>query len=131
MLASQSGNRSDGMHVRSGAGWAPIALITCAGHQVDPVAVEHRLMEHWAVLESVVVGMPDALRGECVKAFVVLKPGAHADERLESELARFVEAGLSLHASPRQVEFIESLPRSAAGEIERAGLHPGTPKGVL
>jgi len=119
------------MHVTSGAGGASIEQITCAGHEVDPVAVEHCLMQHRAVLEAIVVGIPDALRGECVKAFVVLKPGAHADEGLESELARFVEAGLSVHASPREVEFIEKLPRSAAGGVERARLRSGTPRGVL
>jgi len=108
-----------------------VDLITSAGHEVDPLAVEQRLLVHPAVLDAVVVGRPDALRGEIVKAFVVLRPGIVADESIDSELMRFVELRLPLHAAPREIEFISVLPVNRAGEVDRLALGAGRSKGVL
>lgn len=95
------------------------------------MAIEHRLMEHPAVLEAVAVGKADALRGESVKAFVVLKPGFVPSEELEGQLARSVESSLSIYAYPRELEFVTGLPRTASGQIERGRLGSGRPRGVL
>jgi acetyl-CoA synthetase len=125
------GLRHPPMHVGSELEELSIDPILCAGHRVDAVAVEHCLMEHPAVQEALAIGKPDALRGECVKAYVVLKAGFSPTEDLETELARCVEANLAAHASPREVEFVASLPRTATGAIERARFSNGQPKGVL
>jgi acetyl-CoA synthetase len=108
-----------------------VDLIRSAGHEVDPLAVEQRLLEHPAVLEAAVVGRPDAVRGEMVKAFVVLRPGTPADESIENALALFMESRVPLHALPREIEFVERLPRNHIGEVERELLRTAVRKGVL
>lgn len=121
------------MRLPSGDAWAEMSVpvIRSAGHEVDPLAVEQRLAEHPAVLDAVVVGKPDALRGEMVKAYVVLRFRTATPEATESELTRFVELRLPFHAAPREIEFVDALPRNAAGEVERERLRVYAPRGVL
>jgi acetyl-CoA synthetase len=94
-------------------------LINSAGYRIGPFEVESALVGHRAVVEAAVIGKPDQLRGELVKAFVVLKPGTAPSDELADELARFVKTHLSAHAYPREVEFVDQLPKTPSGKIQR------------
>jgi len=94
-------------------------VISSAGYRIGPFDVESCLLEHDAVAESAVVGKPDEERGEIVKAFVVLHPGNVGDDTLASELTRHVRERLGKHAFPREVTFVESLPKTPSGKIQR------------
>jgi acetyl-CoA synthetase len=94
-------------------------VISSAGYRIGPFEVESSLMAHPAVAEAACVGKPDALRGEVVKAFVVLRPGQEPSDRLAAELSEFVKAQLSAHAYPREVEFIAQLPKTPSGKVQR------------
>ena len=74
--------------------------------------MESKLIEHPAVAEVGVIGKPDAVRGEIVKAFIVLKKEYEASEALLEELRLFVRSGLAAHAAPREIEFIKELPKT-------------------
>jgi len=94
-------------------------VIKTAGERVGPFEVESALIEHPAVAEAGVIGKPDPLRGEIVKAFVALKPGIRQSEKLKEEIAAFVKRHLSGHAYPREIEFIDKLPKTRSGKIVR------------
>ncbi len=94
-------------------------VITSAGYRIGPFDVESALIEHPAVVESAVVGKPDAERTELVKAFVVLKPGFAAGTKLADEIRDHVKARLSAVAYPREIEFVDSLPRTPSGKLQR------------
>jgi acetyl-CoA synthetase len=94
-------------------------LITSAGYRIGPFDVESCLIEHPAVAESAVVGKPDRERTELVKAFVVLCPGFEASKALVGELQQFVKRRLAAHAYPREVEFVDELPKTPSGKIQR------------
>jgi acetyl-CoA synthetase len=94
-------------------------IITTAGYRVGPADVESTLLEHPAVVESGVVGKPDLKRGAIIKAYVVIKPQFDAREALADELKQLVRSRLSTHAFPREVEFIEALPKTPSGKIQR------------
>lgn len=94
-------------------------VITSAGYRIGPFDVESALIEHPAVTETAVVGVPDAERTELVKAFVVLAKGYAASEALANDLKAHVRARLSAHAYPRIVEFVSELPKTPSGKIQR------------
>ncbi len=94
-------------------------IILSAGYRIGPFEVESALMKHPAVAEAAVVGKPDELRGEAVKAFVTLVPGALPSEDLAEQLKSFVKEHLSAHEYPREVEFIDQLPKTPSGKIQR------------
>jgi acetyl-CoA synthetase len=94
-------------------------LITSAGYRIGPFDVESCLIEHPAVAESAVVGKPDPERTELVKAFIVLHPGHESSAELVGELQQFVKQRLSAHAYPREVEFVDELPKTPSGKIQR------------
>jgi acetyl-CoA synthetase len=94
-------------------------IITTAGYRVGPADVESTLLEHAAVAESGVVGKPDLKRGSIIKAYVVLKPRCEPSDVLADELKQLVRARLSTHAFPREIEFIEALPKTPSGKIQR------------
>jgi acetyl-CoA synthetase len=94
-------------------------IILYAGYRIGPFEVESTLLEHPAVAESAVVGKPDAERGEIVKAFVVLRSTYVPSPELASELQQHVRQRLSAHAYPREVEFMNSLPKTPSGKIQR------------
>jgi acetyl-CoA synthetase len=94
-------------------------VITSAGYRIGPFDVESTLMEHQTVAETAVIGKPDAERTEVVKAFVVLKQGISKDAALGAELQAFVRARLSAHAYPREIEFVDELPKTPSGKIQR------------
>jgi len=94
-------------------------IITTAGYRVGPADVESTLLEHPAVAESGVVGKPDSARGAIIKAYVVIKPQYDADEALADELKEMVRSRLSTHAFPREIEFVQELPKTPSGKIQR------------
>ncbi len=94
-------------------------VITTAGYRVGPFEVESALIEHPAVVETAVVGKPDPERTEIVKAFVVLDKGRTPSDELASELSEFVKRRLSAHAYPREIEFVDSLPKTPSGKLQR------------
>ncbi len=96
-------------------------VITTSGYRIGPFDVESTLLECEEVLESAVIGKPDAERTELVKAFVVLKPQYQpsASEALMQKLQDYVRSRLSKHAYPREIEFVESLPKTSSGKIQR------------
>ncbi|GGN61972.1 acetate--CoA ligase [Oceanobacillus indicireducens] len=98
-------------------------MINSSGERIGPFEVESKLMEHPAVAEVGVIGKPDAVRGEIVKAFIVLKSGYETSEALLQELRQFVRKGLAAHASPKEIEFMEELPKTPiSGKILRREL---------
>jgi len=94
-------------------------IITTAGYRVGPADVESTLLEHPAVAESGVVGKPDSARGSVIKAYVVIKPQYDPDETLADELKEMVRNRLSAHAFPREIEFVQELPKTPSGKIQR------------
>lgn len=94
-------------------------VITTSGYRIGPFDVESALLEHDAVVEAAVVGVPDPERTEIVKAFVILTEDAEPSESLAEELSQFVKKRLSAHAYPRQVEFVAELPKTPSGKIQR------------
>ncbi|RUW20152.1 MULTISPECIES: acyl-CoA synthetase [unclassified Mesorhizobium] len=94
-------------------------VITSSGYRIGPFDVESALIEHPAVNEAAVVGVPDPQRTEIVKAFVVLAPAFKGSEALGEELAQHVKKRLSAHSYPREVEFVGELPKTPSGKIQR------------
>jgi acetyl-CoA synthetase len=97
-------------------------VITSAGYRIGPGEIEDCLMRHPAVEMAAAVGKPDALRGEIVKAYVVLKAGFAPSNALAGELAEHVKSRLAAHEYPREVEFLASLPLTTTGKIIRRAL---------
>uniref|UniRef100_F6UWX0 medium-chain acyl-CoA ligase n=1 Tax=Ornithorhynchus anatinus TaxID=9258 RepID=F6UWX0_ORNAN len=96
-------------------------IINSSGYRIGPFEVESALIEHPAVVESAVVSSPDPVRGEVVKAFVVLKDdfASHDPERLTLELQRHVQTVTAPYKYPRKVEFVKELPKTNTGKIRR------------
>lgn len=94
-------------------------VINSAGYRIGPVEVESVLMEHEAVLECAAVASPDPVRGEVVKAFIVLKEGVAGDELLAKALQDFAKNQTAPYKYPRKVAFVASLPKTVTGKIQR------------
>ena len=94
-------------------------LIVSAGYNIAGPEVEDALLRHPAVAECAVVGVPDAQRGQIVKAFVVLKPGQPADQAAARGLQDFVKGAIAPYKYPRAIEFRSSLPRTPTGKLQR------------
>ncbi|MFC5712802.1 acetate--CoA ligase [Thalassorhabdus alkalitolerans] len=94
-------------------------VIMTAGERVGPFEVESKLVEHPAVAEAGVIGKPDPVRGEIIKAFVALRDGYEVTEDLKEEIRTFVKKGLAAHAAPREIEFRDKLPKTRSGKIMR------------
>jgi acetyl-CoA synthetase len=101
-------------------------IILSAGYRIGPFDVESCLIEHRAVAESGVVGKADAERGEIVVAFVVLHPDHTASPKLARELQTHTRERLSAHAYPREVVFVDALPKTPSGKIQRYVLREQT-----
>lgn len=97
-------------------------VITSAGYRIGPSEIEDCLLKHSSVATVGVVGKPDPLRTEIVKAYVVLKPGITGDNALAAELQDLVKSRLSKHSYPREIAFIDSLPMTVTGKIIRKDL---------
>ncbi|MFI5960164.1 AMP-binding protein [Cryptosporangium sp. NPDC051539] len=96
-------------------------VILAAGYRIGPFDVESVLITHPAVADVAVVGRPDpeGVRGEIVAAFIVLADGANPGDELAEELKRLVRDGYSKHAYPRAVHFVDTLPRTPSGKVQR------------
>lgn len=94
-------------------------VITTSGYRVGPFDVESALLEHDAVIEAAVIGVPDLERTEIIKAFVILAHHHTASAELQQELSLFVKKRLSAHAYPRLIEFVTELPKTPSGKIQR------------
>jgi acetyl-CoA synthetase len=97
-------------------------VITTAGYRVGPSEIEHTLMKHRAVAMSAVVGIPDPIRTESIKAWIVLRPGFAPDDALAREIQDFVKVQLAAHEYPRFVQFTDTLPMTATGKVLRREL---------
>jgi len=97
-------------------------VITSGGYRIGPGEIEECLMRHPAVAMVGVVGVPDPLRTEIVKAFVQLRPEIAATEALKADLASYVKTRLAAHEYPREVEFVAELPLTTTGKIMRREL---------
>jgi acyl-coenzyme A synthetase/AMP-(fatty) acid ligase len=97
-------------------------VIKSSGYRIGPFEVESALLEHQAVLDVAVIGKPDALRGQIVKACVVLRPGYSADEALEAELQAHCKKLVAAYKYPREVEFVSELPKTTSGKTRRVQL---------
>jgi acyl-coenzyme A synthetase/AMP-(fatty) acid ligase len=97
-------------------------VIISAGYRIGPFEVESALLEHPAVMESAVVASPDPDRGAIVKAFVRLKPGAQASDSLATELQEHVKGVTAPYKYPREIEFMDELPKTVSGKIRRVEL---------
>lgn len=97
-------------------------VIKTSGERVGPFEVESALNKHPKILESAVIGIPDELRGQIIKAFIVLKNPADQKENLKEEIQKFVKTELAGHAYPRVIEFILELPKNKTGKILRKEL---------
>ena len=94
-------------------------VIKTAGERVGPFEVESALIEHPAVAEAGVIGKPDDLRGNIIKAFIVLSPGFTESPQLKEDIQKFVKQKLAGHAYPREIDVVKSLPKTRSGKIMR------------
>jgi acyl-coenzyme A synthetase/AMP-(fatty) acid ligase len=97
-------------------------VIISAGYRIGPFEVESALVEHPAVAEAAVVSSPDPVRGEVVKAFIILAPGRNGDDSLVAQLQNHVKAVTAPYKYPRAIEFVNSLPKTVSGKIRRVEL---------
>jgi acetyl-CoA synthetase len=109
-------------------------VIKSSGHLIGPFEVESALMEHRAVAEVGVIGKPDPVAGEVVKAFVSLKPGYAADEELRRDLLGFARKRLGAVVAPKEIDVVASVPKTRSGKIMRRLLKArelGLPEGDI
>ena len=97
-------------------------MILTGGYNVSGLEVEAVLLEHPKVREAAVVGTPDKDRGQIVKAFIILKEEGQFDDDSVTELQDFVKSQISAFKYPRAVEFVDELPLTATGKIQRGAL---------
>jgi acyl-coenzyme A synthetase/AMP-(fatty) acid ligase len=97
-------------------------VITSSAYRIGPFEVESALVEHRAVAEAAVVGKPDPMRGEIVKAFVALKPGYEPGDELVKDIQDFVKRITAPYKYPREIEFVDELPKTVSGKIRRVEL---------
>lgn len=109
-------------------------IIKTSGHMVGPFEVESTLMEHPAVAEAGVIGIPNPMIGELVKAFVTLKPKVEADDKLRLDIMGFARKKLGSAVAPKEIEFKDNLPKTRSGKIMRRLLKArelGLPEGDI
>jgi acetyl-CoA synthetase len=94
-------------------------IIKTSGHMVGPFEVESTLLKHPAVAEVAVIGKPEASIGELVKAFVVLKDGNKANEATKMDIMGFARKEMGPAVAPKEIEFVESIPKTRSGKILR------------
>jgi acetyl-CoA synthetase len=107
-------------------------VIKSSGHLIGPFEVESALMEHPAVAEAGVIGVPDPVAGQLVKAFLELRAGHEADEALRLDILGFARRRLGAAVAPREIEFVAALPHTRSGKVLRRLLRArelGLPEG--
>ncbi|MDH7804548.1 MULTISPECIES: AMP-binding protein [unclassified Rhizobium] len=106
-------------------------IIIMAGYRIGPFEVESVLSSHPAVAESAVIAVPDTVRGEVLEAAVVLHMGQEPSRELVKELQAHVKNGFAAHAYPRRIHFVESLPKTPSGKIQRFVVRQQAKEGTL
>ena len=97
-------------------------VIKASGYRIGPAEIESCLVKHAAVANAAVIGKPDAARGQIVKAFIVLQPGRAASQTLIDEIQDHVRGRLAPYEYPREIEFIDALPMTTTGKVQRKEL---------
>ena len=97
-------------------------VIKSAGYRIGPAEIESCLVKHPAVANAAVIGKPDATRGAIVKAFIVLQPGERPSKQLEEDIQRHVRGRLAPYEYPKEIEFIDALPMTTTGKVQRKEL---------
>jgi acetyl-CoA synthetase len=97
-------------------------VITSGGYRIGPAEIEEALVRHPAVVMAAVVGVPDPVRTEVIKAFVILKEGSQRSPELAEQIRTVVREHLAKHEVPRDIEFVDSLPMTTTGKIQRRKL---------
>jgi acetyl-CoA synthetase len=97
-------------------------VISSAGHRIGPGEIEDCLIKHEAVAQAAVIGSPDELRGEIIKAFIILADGKAPSESLADDIRQSVKQRLAAHEYPREIEFVDALPMTTTGKIRRVEL---------
>jgi len=97
-------------------------VILSAAYRIGPFEVESSLIEHPAVVETAVIGKPDADRGNIVKAFVILAPGYEGSDDLTAEIQEHVKTTTAPYKYPREIEYVDELPKTISGKIRRIEL---------
>jgi acetyl-CoA synthetase len=97
-------------------------VIKSSGYRIGPAEIESCLVKHPAVLNAAVIGKPDAARGAIVKAFIVLQPGQVGSESLVDQIQNHVRGRLAPYEYPREIEFIDALPMTTTGKVQRKEL---------
>ena len=94
-------------------------MFKAAGYRIGPSEIENCLVRHPAVVNAAVVPSPDEVRGNVVKAFIVLAAGHAASAELEADIAQHVRAHLAPYEYPKEIEFIDALPMTTTGKVQR------------
>jgi len=97
-------------------------IIKSSGYRIGPAEIESCLVKHPAVANAAVIGKPDATRGSIVKAFIVLQPGTAPSDGLTEEIQNHVRGRLAPYEYPREIEFIDALPMTTTGKVQRKEL---------
>src|SRR5207302_11438316 len=97
-------------------------VIISAGYRIGPFEVESALKEHPAIAESAVIASPDEMRGEVVKAYIILAPGYTPSDQLAHDIQEHVKRVTAPYKYPREIEFVDSLPKTISGKIRRVEL---------
>lgn len=115
-LTGDSGRVQDGSYFFSARN---DDVIIMAGYRIGPFDVESVLVEHPSVMDVAVVGQPDDIRGEVIEAYVVLAENVPGTPELEAELQKMVKENFAAHAYPRTVHFVDALPKTPSGKVQR------------
>ncbi len=97
-------------------------VIKSSGYRIGPAEIESCLVKHPAVANAAVIGKPDATRGAIVKAFIVLQPGEQPSQQLEEDIRQHVRGRLAPYEYPKEIEFIDALPMTTTGKVQRKEL---------
>ena len=97
-------------------------VIKASGYRIGPAEIESCLVKHPAVANAAVIGKPDETRGQIVKPFIVLQPGQKASKKLIDEIQEHVRGRLAPYEYPREIEFIDALPMTTTGKVQRKEL---------
>ena len=97
-------------------------VIKSAGYRIGPAEIESCLIKHPAVANAAVIGKPDETRGAIIKAYIVLQPGQQPSKALEEDIQKHVRARLAPYETPREIEFIDALPMTTTGKVQRKEL---------
>jgi len=100
-------------------------LIKSSGYRIGPEEIEMAILKHPAVADAGVIGLPDPIRGQATKAFIVLQEGWAPSEALKQEIIDFCRNEIAVYKLPREVEFVEALPRTVTGKLLRRVLRTG------